>query len=169
MSHIHNLADFPEPISKPYQVLLCWTYSVVTISSKGSSGGVWEQVHFGVWLEGICISMMALVNSWASLKVDGERIGVLGGVAGCINAGGRWTSSVVAEDSSSNLNGLLAKFDLRFCRGVLTWNLGLSQVEYQWASRWVAPHCRLLPLVISYVLEETRKFQQGWISAPALW
>ena len=28
------------------------------------------------------------------------------------------------------LNGSLAKFDLRSVRGVLTWNLGLSQAEY---------------------------------------
>jgi hypothetical protein len=39
-------------------------------------------VHFGAWLEGICMSMMALNNSWASLKVikhlDSERFGLLG-------------------------------------------------------------------------------------------
>lgn len=37
--------------------------------------------------------MIALINSWASLKVtkdlDGERFGVLGGVVGCANAKGR--------------------------------------------------------------------------------
>ena len=49
-------------------------------------------MHFGAWLEGICMSMMALTNSWASLKVtkhlDGERFGLLGGAVGKAKAKG---------------------------------------------------------------------------------
>jgi len=110
----------------------------VEVASRGSSGGVREQVHFGAWLEGICMSMTALTNSWASLKVtkrlDGERFGLLGGAVRCAKAKGVWTISVgtsVAEDFSSHLNKLLAKFCLHFVRCILTeylraWRLRIS-------------------------------------------
>jgi hypothetical protein len=49
-------------------------------------------VYFGTRLEGICISMTALIDSWASLKVtkhlDGEKLGLLGGAVGCAKTKG---------------------------------------------------------------------------------
>jgi hypothetical protein len=73
------------------------------------------EVRLGAWVEAICISVPALANSWASLKVtknlDGDRFGLLGGAVGCPEAREVWTISVrtsAAEDSTSYLNGWLA-------------------------------------------------------------
>jgi hypothetical protein len=47
-------------------------------------------VYFGARLEGICTSMTALIDSWASLKVtkhlEGEEFGLLSGGGGVSRA-----------------------------------------------------------------------------------